>query len=149
MRKARVDEIEARERILAEGLAALAGDLVLVDAADYVVFLRTGRFTNVASLVKSSAELWFRPGTVRFGQSGDVEVDWALLPRIALDMEFHNQGVHVYFRLLLGKVDKVVDITYIVFDRARSNAGENTEQLSAAFADARLGSETTTPMLLR
>ncbi len=149
MRRARVDEVEARERILADGLASLAGDLLLVDATDYLVFLRTGRFTNVESLVKSSAELWFRPGTVRFGHSGDVMMDWAQAPCIALDMEFHNRGVHVYFRLSLGKADKFVDITYIWFDSARPNAGENTAQLSAAFADARLGIEIAAPIALQ
>jgi hypothetical protein len=127
-----------RERVLAEGLRDVASELRLIEAADLIAFVRTGQFANIANLVSSSAELYFKPGTVNFGQSGDVDIKWGGVPTISLDMEFHHQRVNVYFRLLLEAVQAGVEIDYITFDDASADPRENTRQLVEAMAAARL-----------
>jgi len=127
-----------REKALAEGLREVASELRLVEASDYVAFIRTGQFANVSSLVSSSTELFFKPGTVRFGCSGDVDLRWDGTPSITLDMEFSHMRVNVHFRLLLEALQAGVEIDYITFEGASADADENTQRLVAAIADARL-----------
>ncbi|HXF55701.1 MAG TPA: hypothetical protein VNK52_16425 [Hyphomicrobiaceae bacterium] len=127
-----------REKALAEGLREVASELRLVEASDYVAFIRTGQFGNVSSLVSSSTELFFKPGTVRFGCSGDVDLKWDGTPSITLDMEFSHMQVNVHFRLLLEALQAGVEIDYINFEGASADAEENTQRLVAAIADARL-----------
>ncbi|MCZ7594055.1 hypothetical protein [Hyphomicrobium sp.] len=127
-----------REKALAHGIRELASDLRLVEPADYVDFVRTERFANIANLVASSAELFFKPGTIVFGHSGDVDLRWDQPPTIALDMEFRHMRVNLYFRLVLEAQRAGVEITYIAFDGASEEPDENTRRLVEAIADARL-----------
>jgi hypothetical protein len=127
-----------REKALADGLRDVAAELRLIDATDLVAFLRTGQFGNIANLVNSSTELYFKPGTLAFGLSGDVELKWGETPAVALDMEFNHQGVTVYFRLLLQALQAGVDITYITFADNSSNPEANTARLIDAISAARL-----------
>ncbi|HJZ44846.1 MAG TPA: hypothetical protein VJ233_14085 [Hyphomicrobiaceae bacterium] len=126
-----------REKALADGLRDVASDLRLIDAADLIAFIRTEQFANIGNLVNSSTELYYKPGTLNFGQSADLDVKWGGTPTIALDMEFHHMQVSVYFRLLLEALQAGIEINYISFDGAPVDPMENTERLIAAIADAR------------
>ncbi|HEU0160544.1 MAG TPA: hypothetical protein VFR00_14575, partial [Hyphomicrobiaceae bacterium] len=79
-----------REKALADGLRDVASELRLIEATDLVAFIRTEQFANIANLVSSSTELYFKPDTVRFSQSGEVNLTWGGAPSVALDMEFHH-----------------------------------------------------------
>jgi hypothetical protein len=127
-----------REKALAEGLRDVAAELRLIDAADLIAFIRTEQFANIANLVSSSTELYFKPGTISFGQSGEVDVTWGDAPTISLDMEFRHMRVAVYFRLLLQALQAGVEIDYITFEGGSDDPRENTRQLVAAIAAARL-----------
>ncbi|HWB44675.1 MAG TPA: hypothetical protein VG900_04480 [Hyphomicrobiaceae bacterium] len=128
-----------REKALADGMREVASELRLIEATDLIAYIRTEQFANISTLVNCSTELYFKPGTVRFGQSGDVELNWGSPPSISLDMEFQHIGVSVYFRLLLQSVNAGVEINYINFANGSSDPDENTLRLIAALADARLG----------
>lgn len=127
-----------RERALANGVRELASELRMVEPADYVAFVRTERFANIANLVASSAELFFKPGTIIFGQSGEVELTWDEPPSVALDMEFRHLHVNVFFRLVLEARSAGVEITYLSFEGASDVPDDNTRRLIDAIADARL-----------
>jgi hypothetical protein len=127
-----------REKALAQGIRELASDLRLVEPVDFVSFVRMERFANIANLVASSAELFFKPGTIAFGHSGDVDVSWDQPPAVALDMEFRHQCVKVYFRLVLEAEQAAVEITHLAFEGASEEPDENTRRLIEAIADARL-----------
>lgn len=127
-----------REKALGHGIRELASDLRLVEPADYISFVRTERFANIANLISSSAELFFKPGTIFFGHSGDVDASWDQAPTVALDMEFRHQRVNVYFRLVLEAQQAGVEITYVAFEGASEEPDENTQRLIEAIADARL-----------
>jgi hypothetical protein len=127
-----------REKALADGLRDVAAELRLIDATDLIAYLRTEQFGNIANLVNSSTELYFRPGTLAFGLSGDVQLKWGETPAVALDMEFTNRGVTVYFRLILQALQAGVDITYIAFVPSSAKPEDNTQRLIDAIGDARL-----------
>lgn len=127
-----------RERALADGLVHVAGELRLVDPHDYVAFVRLELFGNIANIVNSSTELYYQPGTLKFGMSGEAEISWGEPPRVILDLEFDYQGVKAYFRLLLDAEGAAVELTYLSFEAASSDPEGNTQRLRDAIAAARL-----------
>lgn len=127
-----------REKALGHGIRELASELRMVEPTDYVAFVRAERFANIANLVASSAELFFKPGTISFGQSGEVDLKWGEPPSIVLDMEFRHLHVNVYFRLVLEARRAGVEITYLNFEGASDVPDDNTRRLVEAIADARL-----------
>lgn len=127
-----------REQLIAEQLRDVATELRLIQVEDYVAFIRVEQFANLAALVNSSTEMFFRPGTLRFGFSADAMVDWSARPAIALDMEFHHLGIAAYFRLLLEATDFGVEMQYISFKGGDRAADGNTAHLQHALNDARL-----------
>jgi len=132
----REDQAE-HEKVLARGLKEVAAELRLVDAADLVAFIRTGRFGNVRSLVNASTEMYFKPGMMSFRQSGDVTVCWNGEPSIVLNMEFRHPAVDVFFQLVLEARQAGVEIEYISFNRQSDEPAEHTRLLAEAIANAR------------
>ncbi|MGO4684456.1 hypothetical protein [Hyphomicrobium sp. 2TAF46] len=134
----RIDHSEVREKILGESIRSVASDLRLIDLPDLVSYLKTGQIANIGSLVQASIELSFKPETLTFGHAGDVHLEWGSLPRVFLDMEFHHQSVHVFFRLILEAEEAGVEITYIAFEGESSGPSQNTTRLHHALGEARL-----------
>jgi hypothetical protein len=132
------DYTREREKALAEGMRDVASELRLIDPADFIAFLRTEQFGNMRSLVNSSTEMFFRPGTISFGLSGEVELQWGSAPCVSLDMEFHNMNVSAYFRLILQDVHAGIDISYVSFEGGSADPDENTRRLIEAIAEARI-----------
>lgn len=138
MQKQGKDYTYEREKALADGIREVASELRLIDAADFVAFIRTEQFANIGNLVNSSTELYFKPDTIKFGHSGDVTLQWGGTPSVSLDMEFHYMKVNVYFRLLLEALQAGIEIDYITFDDNSGDPDENTRRLIDAIASARL-----------
>lgn len=138
MQKQGKDYTYEREKALAEGIREVASELRLIDAADFVAFIRTEQFANIGNLVNSSTELYFKPDAIRFGHSGDVSLQWGGNPSVSLDMEFHYMKVNVYFRLMLEALHAGIEIDYITFDEGSADPDENTRRLVEAIASARL-----------
>ena len=138
MQKQGRDYTHEREKALAEGIKEVASELRLVEAADFVAFIRTEQFANVANLVNSSTELYFQPGTLTFGLSGDIDLEWGNPLTVSLDMEFHHMQVNVYFRLLLEAMQASIEIDYVTFEGGSADPDQNTQRLVKAIASARL-----------
>jgi hypothetical protein len=129
-----------REKALADGIKEIAAELRLIDVADFIAYIRTEQFANIEDLVNSSAELFFKNGTLCFGWSANLDVKWGGPPTIMLDMEFRHMAVSVFFNLMLRSKHGGVDIQHISFENASVNPDENTRRLVEALADARLPS---------
>jgi len=132
------DYAREREKALAEGLRDVASELRLVEPVDFIAYIRTEQFGNIRALVNSSTEMFFKPGTICFGQSGEVELIWAGSLLIALDMEFHHMSVNAYFRLILRALEAAIEINYVSFEGGSADPDENTRRLIEAIEDARL-----------
>ena len=78
----------ACERALAESMADVATELRLVNASDLVRYVQCERCAHIEDLVNSSAELYFKPGALRYGWTADLELVWDAPPIVSLDMEF-------------------------------------------------------------
>lgn len=134
----RIDHSQVREKILGDSIRCVATDLRLIDLPDLVSYLKTGQIASIGSLVQSSIEMSFKPETLSFGHAGDVFLEWGVVPRVCLDMEFHHQAVHVYFQLMLDANEAGVEITYISFEGESVGPGQNTVRLHEALGEARL-----------
>ncbi len=127
-----------RERIIADALVDVATELRLTDAAELLVMIRNDHAANIADLVNSSTELFFKSGTLRYALSASYSAPWDETPVVALDMEFRHAMVSAFFRLTIGQRRAGVEIIDILFDEHGLDDRAKAERLSAAFESARL-----------
>ena len=127
-----------RERIIASALIDVASELRLTDAAELVAMIRNDHAANIADLVNSSTELFFKSGTLRYALSSSVSAPWDGTPVIALDMEFRHASVSAFFRLTIGQRNAGVEIMDILFDEEGLNEPAKVERLAKALDAARL-----------
>lgn len=126
-----------REQIVAEAISPVASELRLLDAADLISLLRFECYGNLADLVASAAELYFHPGTVNFGLSGDYKLEWGGPAEVGIDLEIKPRGVTIYARLALTEHQAGIEINHIAFNEASSDPDENTAMLARSLAEAR------------
>lgn len=128
------------EQILGDSLIEVANELRLVDVGDFVTFIRCGHIGNLESIVDSSTELFFRPGTLRLGSSSDVLLDWGSPPVVKLGMEFHNHDVSVYFHMILEADQVGLGIDFMTVRNGEGSAvyEEIGDRLRSAISFAKL-----------
>ena len=68
-------DISGIERTLGAALRDFASELRLADAADFAAFIRIGHMANLQSLVQSSVELYFKPGTLELAEPGELDLE--------------------------------------------------------------------------
>lgn len=128
----------AREIIVADAIKEVVSELRMIAPTDYVAFIHTERFANVADIVDSAAELFFVPGTLRLGHGGEVHLDWDRAPKIVLDLELKPAGATVYFTLSMTDKHAAVDVNYVAFDEPLDDPDANSAFLVSAIEDARI-----------
>ena len=128
----------AQEKLVADGIVDVATELRLADASELMFMIRNRQEANIADLVSSSTELYFKPGVLKYALSAGCSVDWNSAPTVALDMEFRNAPVCVFFRLMLGRARAGVELIDVIFDENGLDQAEETQRLATAIADARL-----------
>jgi hypothetical protein len=129
---------ETREVIVADAISEVVSELRMIDVADYIAFIRMERFSSIADLVDSAAELYFMPGTLRLGHGGEAHSAWEMPPKIALDLELHPSGAKVFFTLTLAAKTATIDLNYVSFDNASDDADLNTMRLKTSLEAARI-----------
>ena len=122
---------------LTRALEPVADDLRLVNVVDFVAYIHDQKLANLQDVVNSSAELYFKPGTLAFGWSAEVDLDWGSPPVVAFDIEFRHRSVWLVFKLILR--DKQLEVTIKHVSLACSAAGgrRHLELILEAIADAR------------
>ena len=130
----------AIEQIIADALVDVASELRLTDAAELILMIRSEHAANIADLVNSSTELFFKSGTLRYALSASFRAPWDATPVVEIDMEFRHAAVCAFFRLKIGQRRAGVEIIDILFDEQGLDDLAKAERLSAAFDSARLPS---------
>ncbi len=125
------------EQTLGAALRDFASELRLADAADFAAFIRVGHMPNLLSMVQSSAELYFKPGTIELAEPGELELGWSAPPLITLPMKFRYAGVRVYFRLRLAALSAAVEVESVMAEDGASGPDLN-HRLADALAGARI-----------
>ena len=127
-----------REQIIADALVDVASELRLTDAAELMSMIRNDHAANIADLVNSSTELFFKSGTLRYALSASFKAPWDATPTVEIDMEFRHAAVCAFFRLKIGQRRAGVEIIDILFEERGLDDLAKAERLSAAIESARL-----------
>ncbi len=128
----------AHEEMIANAMVDVATELRLADPSELILMIRGEQAANIADLVNSSSELFFKSGTLRYALSAGCDVQWDSTPIIRLDMEFRYAAVCAFFRLMIGRKRAAVDVVEVLFDDDDLDGAAKDERLSAAIAGARL-----------
>jgi len=128
----------AQEEIIASAMIDVATELRLADAGELVLMIRSDQAANIADLVNSSTELFFKSGALRYALTAGCCVQWDATPVVRFDMEFRHDQVCAFFRLLIGRKRAGVELVEIMFDEAGLDRAAREDRLAAAIADARL-----------
>jgi len=126
------------EQIIADAMVDVATELRLADPSELILMIRGEQAANIADLINSSSELFFKNGTLRYALSAGCDVQWDSTPIIRLDMEFRYAAVCAFFRLMIGRKRAAVDVVEVLFDDDNLDGAAKDERLSAAIAGARL-----------
>ena len=132
--RARLD----RKRVIADALADVASELRLTDVAELIALIRNDEAANLADLVNSSTELFYKKGTLRYALSASFEAPWDATPEVALDMEFRHATVSAFFRLTIGRRRAGVEVFDVLFDEEGLDERAKLGRLADAFASARV-----------
>lgn len=128
-----------QERVLADAMVEVATELRLADPLDFLMMIRGHQDANIADLVNSSSELFFRSGSLRYGLAACCDLNWETTPTVGLDMEFREAAVTVFFRLSIQRAHASVEILEVFIDEGEEIEDEAASQrLSQAIASARL-----------
>jgi len=127
-----------RERVIADALIDVASELRLTDVVELINLIRNDEAANLADLVNSSTELFYKSGTLRYALSASFRAPWDATPEVALDMEFRHAMVSAFFRLTIGRRRAGVELVDVLFDEDGLDEGAKVERLTAAFASARV-----------
>ena len=119
-----------RDQIIAAAMVDVATELRLTDPSELIVMIRGEQAANIADLVNSSGELFFRGGALRYALSAGCDVQWDTTPVVRLDMEFHYAVVSAFFKLTIGRKRAGVEVVEVLVD------GE--DDLDDAIKDERL-----------
>ena len=127
-----------REQIIADALVGFASELRLTDAAELMAMIQNDHAANLADLVNSSTELFFKSGTLRYALFASFKAPWDATPTVEIDMEFRHAAVCAFFRLTIGQRRAGVEIQDILFEEQRLDDFAKAERLSYALETARL-----------
>src|SRR6516164_7164249 len=122
------------ERVIADALIDVASELRLTDVVELINLIRNDEAANLADLVNSSTELFFKGGTLRYALSASFRAPWEATPEVALDMEFRHAMVCAFFRLTIGRRRAGVEIIDVLFDEKGLDESAKVERLTAALA---------------
>ncbi|CAO4181821.1 hypothetical protein EEDFHM_04005 [Methylorubrum populi] len=128
--------IAAAEQIFARALRGFIAEFCLVDGGVLIGWIRGERHGNIADVVSSSAELFFKESVLTYADGADVCLDWGQSVQVVLDMEFSAEPVTVFFKLVLDELFAGIAIQRIV---AEDLGQMGLEGFAKALNRARLG----------
>ncbi len=133
-------DLAEHEKVIADAIVEVATELRLSDPTEFILLVRGEQEANIADLVNSSSELFFRKGTLRYALAADCALSWGSTPSVTLDMEFRHNQMTAFFRLTLGGSRARVEVLDVMNEDERGDDpyGNPAERLRHALADARL-----------
>ncbi len=127
-----------REQIIADALVGFASELRLTDVAELMSMIQNDHAANLADLVNSSTELFFKSGTLRYALSACFKAPWDATPTVEIAMDFRHAAVCAFFRITIGQRRAGVEIQDILFEERGLDDFAKAERLYEAFEAARL-----------
>ena len=131
-------DLAEHERVIADAMVDVATELRLSDPTEFILLVRGEQEANIADLVTSSSELFFKKGSLRYALAADCALSWGSTPSVTLDMEFRHDRVTAFFRLTLGGQRARVEVLDVTSEDDGAAQGDAAERLRCALAGAKL-----------
>lgn len=131
-----VREFAVYERLLARSIKRFISELCLTNAGAMIAYICADHHDNIDDIITSSAELFLKPGTLRYAQNSEVNFEWGHAPTVTIDMEFCHPNLTTFFKIVFDGRFVGVDILGILFRDRVGDAGENVRRFVEALADA-------------
>lgn len=106
----------ACEAILAHAVVDVLTDLRQIDYDRIADLILRQSHSNIADLVTSAAELFFRADALSYAWSSGLVLLWEEQPQLFLDLEFRFEGLFCIFRAQLSTTAAAVALKSVVFD---------------------------------
>ncbi len=131
-------DLAEHERVIADAIVDVATELRLSDPTEFILLVRGEQEANIADLVNSSSELFFKKGSLRYALAADCVLSWGSTPSVTLDMEFRHDRVTAFFRLTLAGHRARVELLEVLNEDDEGTYDNPAERLRNALAGARL-----------
>ena len=131
-------DLAEHERVIADAIVDVATELRLSDPTEFILLVRGEQEANIADLVNSSSELFFKKGSLRYALAADCALSWGSTPSVTLDMEFRHDRVTAFFRLTLGGLRARVEVLDVTSEDEGPAQANPAERLRCALAGAKL-----------
>jgi hypothetical protein len=138
MNQAVMIDFSKYEAELNEALRNVALEIRSVALLDLASFIHSDKIENISDIVASATELYFRPGTLQFSYSGEVKLDWFGIPLVTLDLELHEAGVDIYFKLNIETLCTNVEFRHATVDGRPLNVVEDSLVFTKALQGAKI-----------
>jgi hypothetical protein len=132
-------ELLACEVLLADGLKEFLSELVMVNGGVMVSYICNNQHAHLDDIIGSSTEHRIKPGRLSYGSQAQVDFDWGEAPSVSLAMEFRDERLTAFFRVIFGGDHVAIDLNGIHFSEDIGDAHDNLKLFAAAVADARIG----------
>jgi hypothetical protein len=126
------------ETDLNEALRNVALEIRSVALLDLASFIHSDKIENIGDIVDSATELYFKTGTLQFSYSGEVKLDWFGIPLVTLDLEFHESGVDIYFKLSIETLRTNVKFVSATVEGRPLNVQEDLVIFAKALHEAKI-----------
>jgi len=101
------------ERQIMECLRPVVRELLLVEPAEIVAFLKFDKHQNVSDIIDSATEQYFAPDFLAYREAGTVNLDWQSSLSIELQMVINAPSHAFEFLLCLDKDKASVSLNTI------------------------------------
>lgn len=131
-------ELLPYEKLLAYNIKDVVGEICLVDASILISYIIDNKHANIHDIIESSAELFFKEGTLTYGHGAEVNFEWGKAPAVILDMEFVHSAATVFFKLVLHGYYVGVQIQRILLSTKTGDSEQDLKCFEEALANARI-----------
>ncbi|MGI9355221.1 MAG: hypothetical protein ACR2PF_08715 [Rhizobiaceae bacterium] len=107
---------------IAEAIKPVLRELRLVDAADYIAYLRFEQHQHVTDIFVSSTEQFFAPGFLTYRETGTASVSWSKLPLIRLEAGLSTPNAS--YRFAIHMRDEAANIEMLAIDMPKDQQNE-------------------------
>jgi len=127
------------ERIILESIRPLIRELRLVDAADYVAYLRFDKQNQLTDIFDSAVEQFFAPEFLHYRQLGHADLDWGEEPIVSLELALNTPTAVFEFTLQLKKTHTSIELGRINRHETALTDAPDDEILQRAIAVNKVG----------
>jgi len=129
-------EFAVYERLLAHGIKRFISELCLTNAGTMITYICANQHDNIGDIIASSAELYMKPGTLRYAQNAEIDFEWGHAPLVTIDMNLCHPTLTTFFRIVFDDRFVGVDIRGALFHDEVGSTVENMGRFVRALAEA-------------